>query len=56
MQEEFIFFVRLMQAFEVRPPFNDMKNIPDEECAVEPKQYFRKPILFKLVFVPRHLD
>ncbi len=55
-QELLIFFVRLMQAFEVRPPFDDPKNIPDEESAILPVQFLRTPILFKVKFIPREME
>ena len=45
-----------MQGFEVRPPFDDVKNIPDEKSAIEQIQFLRTPIPFKLVFIPRDLN
>ncbi len=42
-----------MQFFEVRPPFGDVKNLPDEENAVVGLQFLRIPNPFQVELVER---
>ncbi len=52
-QELLIFFVRLMQFFEVRPPFDDVKNLPDEKNALSRFQWVRIPKIFNVALISR---
>ena len=52
-QELFIFFVRILQAFDIRAENGDEKSIPDESDLSKPDKFPRTPIDVELKFEER---
>ena len=53
-QEFFIFFVRILQEFEITHASGDAKNIPEEKDLCKSGQFVRHPIDVDLKFTKRN--